>query len=1814
MKKKKSSLLLATAASIIGITVFGTVVGLASKVKYRGVNPTQGVISQLGLIDSVAFKPSVAHFTSDYNTVKKAILGDKTFNASSAEFADFVNKFDFLTNNGNTVLAIPKKYQVVIQSFTAEDDKQRFRLSFYLKETLADGNVAQSATKTIYLSPVDAPKAALAQYSHIVDNNFANLIQNPLSHFSSSSVKPLGLTRSADFAKKLNEFQNEDDLKSYLSKFFDIETLKANIRLQAQGFGFAKGDLEEPFVYSFVKNPQNSNEFATNLDQEVNTVRLYLKTEFSPEAKAALKDYKAKDESYTTAIDLKAVNNTTLFANNTDLESQLDVNLLDAADYYGIGDRKINDNSEVEKLPEAFQTLKQRDESRLSSSDRTLPKFSLFSYDALTFYQQMQELVAKPEAIKDIIDASLERGLTFSFGKYDLLFDNLRQHLDYQFLVSEAKIKQNSLSKKLFIEIPIKIKLMSSIFGDSGSDKKVVLEKTVSFKLDNFRNVSIEKAFGVLYPGVDEELKKAKEEQEKAKAIEKGSASQLSSTTSDDDEDEDEKPVDSPIQFQPDVEKLAIGSSALKPYEILLNHPDKYLLAKSEINELIKAKNYQKLAELISDSSTYNVPLRLKDELFNNNVRIPSSKEIENANFAVDETDATVFSKIYSASSSVFQNKTSLYAYYRYLLSLSPKETIEQLVKLAKKVGLKFEGYENLPINFNLEDLKNVKITTNLDNRNSNESSGGADGIKFKLALLDFNNYFANDVKKAEEGLPIFLPAKLTDDSSSSNTSKNWREQIIEEFKNQNQQDQLGQLPLKVWQKIIGDEKEQDVEKTVKQKIFKKFQESLATSRKASFWNDSSSSGSSNEPFKNSDFAQISNLQDLVFAFYSSAALADNWKNYQQNGAKPAIIFEAEDEKENKDANVYQLKFHYAIGFADNAGKFNEDVIKSSTRTIYLKTSGRSKAEVSAIKQLNETIQNAPLGIQNVFLDSEKFAVLQTLASSIAEKNNPQVEEEIDNPKPEDTTWVHDEIKRPAIPQIQEEKQPDWFEGKLKNQQVDNNSQSSTPTKVAVSTFANISESPFFSTNFQDSQSQDNTNKSKTDQSNNNQAKKEAALLKEKLAILLGQQFIQYYQLAGEQVEFEILKVEKLSQTSFKVEFKLAKTVNDNNVIAKVVSDESMTLIVNTALTKAPELAKKAQVSDTEWLAQYNPQNPLAAKTKFSLEFKEKIPLDEKGAPTSEWLASVPVVIHQQLLKLTPVVKSTNDVRIELNSSKSDLERKEDSDSSSSLAEDKNYYILNPQTKTHWLTLNNAINNDSNFKIENLKVKNNNEIEFDLRANNIKRLINTPITFAGYSPFTEGTALQIPEVRNQILNNINKEISKENFNQIFVELNKNDDTNPSKSYVMIKPKYIIERTVGVPWATGYDGYEGEEKDLITKYPESNALAKRDLIQILKLKNTDYAKNQAVGLSVKVFDPDNVLGQIKSENQKNKEEIKLKSYDLYQNPEQQNGQKLAKGWTNIHPNQRVIQNENQKLPENYLNVILNKPWKVTLYNSSDFISNLFSQPDNKTKFKKVVARKVNNNFVDWGTAYLTLWYPQNLIQQQPNIISANIDQLLLKDHMELKNNQKLIAPNITQWWPNIQNFTEAKVKTEKNDKLDSQLRVELEKIQQKQYGWLKIRYNGFTLQALKSKFRRKSRTFTLTTTVPTPLQKYSIDFKSEDWRLVFQNEENQIAMLRAEEDTQSNDKKKWIEFKVRIPDEMFSSNVRFVGIMKQADNQAQWLPIVNTSTIFDYRGIDDPSSTDLFNIKKYKQIKGLGLTNNAFNNVFKEFNIHRKTIK
>ncbi|WP_341401266.1 P97 family adhesin, partial [Mesomycoplasma ovipneumoniae] len=1089
MQKNKAKILIGSAAAIVLMsTVFGTVAGLAAKTRYRGVNPTQGVVSQLGLIDSVSFKPTVAHFTSDYKTVKQALLGDKTFNANSSEFSDFASKFNFLTNNGRSVLAIPNKYKVVIEKFEAQDEQQRFFLSFHLEETLEDKNVARSATKSIYLSVVDAPKAALAQFSDIVDSNFANLVPSPLSHFSSTSVKPLALTRADDFAKTLNQLETLEEFESHLSKFFDIQAIKAKIRLEAQGFGFAKGDLEEPFVFSFVKNPQKTNEWATSLNQQVPAVRLYLKTEFGSQAKATLADYKHKDDSLLTSIDLVASDKSTLFANTNDLAAQLDVNLLDASDYYIDPDKPQVDPQTGVLLPSSL-SLFDRDLLR-QPSNKPVDKFSLFRYDAINFYKQLQELVSKPSAIKDIIDASLTRGLTFSFGKYDLLFDNLREHLDYDFLVSNAKIRQNSLSKKLFIELPIKIKLKSSIFGDQGENIKTILEKTVSFKLDNFRDQKIEDALASLYPELSEQLTKLKDAQSAQDA-----AQQLAAT--------------SPIQSQ--WASQTVGATKESPYDLVQGAPKSYLLSKYEVKQLIDQGDYKKLISLLADQNSYNIDFKLGSTLQAQNIQVPSEKEISNLNATIDSAQALKNADIYSVSTSAFKNRASLFAYFRYLLSLEPKEAIKKLVNIGSQMGLEFEGYQDLPLNPTLEDLAKVKIKTKFDNyvhdqdflseQDAEENPDGSVGTKFGLKLLDFNGYFANDITSPNQGMALFLPASLdfstqsTGSTGSSSTSStqttDWKAEITKNLVSD--KNQLASLPFAIWNRIIGQEKAQNTEEKLTYKILKNYQEAIKIAKQPAFWNTlDDKTNSSQVPFKDKDFSKISTLSDLVFAFYTQAALANNWNEYQDSGARPSIKFEIEeDAAASKDqGNIIGLKIKYVVGFDDNAGKFVDDVIASSPQTIFVRTSGQSEAEVKQKNNLDQMIEDAPLSSQSLILDAEKFGHLQILANSIYDKKKPAPEPEPARPN-DGIRWIDDKIPGQPRPEVKrpEINQDEFFKGKLR------------PVAVEVSTFSSLDESPYFATPFQDSPQ--TSQGSESSQSSN----EDLQTLKQKLEILLGEQF-----------------------------------------------------------------------------------------------------------------------------------------------------------------------------------------------------------------------------------------------------------------------------------------------------------------------------------------------------------------------------------------------------------------------------------------------------------------------------------------------------------------------------------------------------------------------------------------------------------------------------------------------------------------------------------------------------------------------------------
>ncbi|WP_337895845.1 P97 family adhesin [Mesomycoplasma ovipneumoniae] len=1843
MQNKKAKILIGSAAAIVLMsTVFGTVAGLASKTKYRGVNPTQGVVSQLGLIDSVSFKPSVAHFTSDYKTVKQALLGGKTFNASSSEFSDFASKFNFLTNNGRSVLAIPNKYKVVIEKFEAQDEQQRFFLSFHLEETLEDKNVARSATKSIYLSVVDAPKAALAQFSDIVDSNFANLTPSPLSHFSSTSVRPLSLTRADDFAKTLNQLETLEEFESHLSKFFDIQAIKAKIRLEAQGFGFAKGDLEEPFIFSFVKNPQNASEWATSLNQQVPAVRLYLKTEFGPQAKATLADYKHKDDSLLTSIDLVASDKSTLFANTKDLAAQLDVNLLDASDYYIDPDKPTVDPTTGVLLPSSL-SLFQRDLLR-KASDESVNKFSLFRYDAINFYKQLQELVSKPSAIKDIIDASLTRGLTFSFGKYDLLFDNLRQHLDYDFLVSNAKIRQNSLSKKLFIELPIKIKLKSSIFGDTGQNIKTILEKTVSFKLDNFRDQSIEDALSSLYPELSEQLKKLKDAQSTQDA-----AQQLAAI--------------SPIQSQ--TASQTVGATKENPYDIRPGAPKSYLLSKYEIKQLIDQGDYKKLISLLADQNSYNIDFKLGSTLQSQNIQVPTETEIANLNATIDSAQALKNADIYSVSTSAFKNRASLFAYFRYLLSLEPKEAIKKLVNIGSQMGLEFEGYQDLPLNPTLEDLAKVKIKTKFDNyEHSQDFLSGQDaeqsqdedtvGTKFGLKLLDFNGYFANDITSPNQGMALFLPASLNSNQTqstsgtSNSTTPDWKEEIAKKLASD--KNQLASLPFAIWDRIIGQEKQQEKDKKLTYKILKNYQEAIKIAKQPAFWNTLDKTNQSQVPFKDQNFSKIATLSDLVFAFYTQAALANNWNEYQDSGARPSIKFEIEEDAgASKDqGNIIGLKIKYVVGFNDNnsPSKFVDDVISSSPQTIFVRTSGQSEAEVKQKNNLDQMVEDAPLSSQSLILDAEKFGHLQILANSIYDKKKPAPEPE--TPRQDSgIRWIDDKVPGQPRPEVKrpEINQDEFFKGKLK------------PVAVEVSTFSSLDESPYFATPFQD-----NPQTSQGSDSTSESSNEDLQTLKQKLEILLGQQFSNYFNNLDPNISFEIESVKQISPEVYSVSLSLVKNVVDGNTTTKVKSDKSLTLIVHKQQDNIPELAKTPEVSNTSWAKQYSPDQPLANSTTITLEFKNPIQTDASGKPTSQWLSSVPVTIHPALINISPQADVLDEAianeilsRLDTNSlvgsptpdtimkviKKEKIEeiikglRDKVSETTANLIRPiQNAFVRHETTKTHTLslahiqnsnhspiklTLNSLTNTNSEVKVANLQLINEKTISFDLESSNIKRLINAPIEIASELS-DKKFDLESMKVHNTL--------SQENSDS---DTQTQTQTQTS-TITFIKPKFIVERTVGVPWSTSEVVFAAKKnlndptkRDLskvkdssffvygwrIFTIPFGNQTFQTPALQVQPLFDPlvdmfPVPQVQSLtSLSFKVFDPDGYLYQkLYSKSATN---VDLYSYRLNQTKEQS----TRKGWTNQHPSQANFGNNNFSLPSNYLNIITNQPTKVTFYNASDFITDLFNDPDQKQedindKYTDNVKEKVGANAADWGSAYFNLWYPRKLIQEQSNIISANLNDLLFVDPDELEKNIKMIAPNFTNWWPNFQNSEVAEIRTKHNEEA-------FKKVNLLPQGWTQIHDGGYPLKVQKTAFNRDTRTFTLTTNLPIPTQDYYQDVKdTDDWRFVFQNDNNQIAMLKANMLKQGSKNphykdKGWIQFETVIPEHFFSTNVRFAGIFKQEDKKLKWLPIIDTEYVVDDRYFGNIISDPL----DLKKARGRGFTNNAFGDIFKEFNIHRK---
>ncbi|WP_341493337.1 hypothetical protein [Mesomycoplasma ovipneumoniae] len=679
----------------------------------------------------------------------------------------------------------------------------------------------------------------------------------------------------------------------------------------------------------------------------------------------------------------------------------------------------------------------------------------------------------------------------------------------------------------------------------AGQDIKTVLEKTVSFKLDNFRDQNIEDALASLYPELSQQLKQLKSAQSSAQ-----NAQQLADT--------------SPIQSQ--WAGQTRGASKENPYDLIQGAPESYLLSKFEIQQLINQKDYKKLIELLSATNSYNIDFKLGSTLANQNIQVPSETEIANLNATIDSAQALKNADIYSVSTSAFKNRASLFAYFRHLLSLDPKEAIKKLVDIGSQIGLEFEGYQDLPLNPTLADLAKVKIRTQFDNyqhtqafvnqQEINSNPGGSTGdsavkaTTFGLKLLDFNGYFANDFTSPNQGMALFLPASLDrgltqststqSSSDQSTTTQDWKTEITNKLVG----DQLAKLPFAIWDKIIGQEKAADNSQKLTTRILKNYQEAIRIAKQPAFWN-TLEGDSSQVPFKDTQFSKIATLSDLVFAFYTQAALTNNWNEYQDLGARPSIKFEIQEDAQTsntQDSNIIGLNIKYVVGFDDNAGNFVDDVISSTPQTIFVRTSGQSEAQVKQRNNLNQMVEDAPLSSQSLILDAEKFGHLQILANSIYDKKKPAPE--VVPPRKSNFRWIDDKVPVEPRPEVQntQPNQDQFFKDKLK------------PVAVQVSTFASLEESPYFASPFQDD-SQNNQNSDSTSQDQN----EDLQTLKQKLEILLGQEFSSYFSQLDPSLTFEIDSVKEVSPQVYSVSLSLVKNINDGNKTTKVKSDKSLT-------------------------------------------------------------------------------------------------------------------------------------------------------------------------------------------------------------------------------------------------------------------------------------------------------------------------------------------------------------------------------------------------------------------------------------------------------------------------------------------------------------------------------------------------------------------------------------------------------------------------------------------------------------------------------
>ncbi|MHA0283414.1 P97 family adhesin, partial [Mesomycoplasma ovipneumoniae] len=356
--------------------------------------------------------------------------------------------------------------------------------------------------------------------------------------------------------------------------------------------------------------------------------------------------------------------------------------------------------------------------------------------------------------------------------------------------------------------------------------------------------------------------------------------------------------------------------------------------------------------------------------------------------------------------------------------------------------------------------------------------------------------------------------------------------------------------------------------------------------------------------------------------------------------------------------------------------------------------------------------------------------------------------------------------------------QDEFFKGKLK------------PVAVEVSTFSTLDESPYFASPFQDSPQ---TSPAPDSSQSSNE---DLQTLKQKLEILLGEQFSNYFNNLDPNITFEIDSVKQISPEVYSVSLSLVKNVIDGNTTTRVKSDKSLSLIVHKQQDNIPELAKTPEVSNTSWAKQYNPDQPLANSTTITLEFKNPIQTDATGKPTSQWLSSVPVTIHPAELALSPLqpviapeLKNTalaglskghtfflaaqgnNSINTKLTTAqKVTREASKINVPNVDLISSQPISIPNPQHQLVQLTLNQLLNQSVvDFKISDLKVESPTKLSFSLESSDIKRLINAPIEIAKTSDSSTDSS-------------------------------ETQDTNAT-NIVKIKPKLVLQGAIGVPWST-----------------------------------------------------------------------------------------------------------------------------------------------------------------------------------------------------------------------------------------------------------------------------------------------------------------------------------------------------------------------------------------------------------------------------